>query len=511
MRSHVPLLTISTVILALATTAAITATSSSSGPEPTVSEAASEPVDGPTELPSAAVSAEPTEPVPLGEPASWGGLRRRLYAAINDPLLAPAGPISLVITDEHGRTVVDRLGARPVMPASTQKLVTAAAVLYGLGAEHRFVTSVRAAEPVTTGGAIAGDLVIQGGGDPTLATALYCTEIYPVRPCTPLERVADAIVAAGVKRVTGALVGDGRVYGGAPYAPGWTDTYLADLDARAVVGLTSDGGLDVLLEEDGDLEVELSSDPALATVVRLAQLLEERGVTIAGGVRSGQVGPTRAVIAEVESVPITDILTHTVQRSDNHLADHLFHELGRRLVGAGSWAAGEVATREALAGLELDWTGAELADGSGLSRDNRLSARTLATLDRVLGSGEHAGLWRSFMAVTGESGTLKGRLQGTPAHGRFAGKTGTLEDVVSLVGTLHGPDGRRYHLSVLVNGPGGGAWRNQARLFFDELILRLAEDLYGCVRTVHELPPDAEPDARPPVSWACEVASLAMP
>jgi D-alanyl-D-alanine carboxypeptidase/D-alanyl-D-alanine-endopeptidase (penicillin-binding protein 4) len=168
--------------------------------------------------------------------------------------------------------------------------------------------------------------------------------------------------------------------------------------------------------------------------------------------------------------------------------------------------AGDQATRQALAPLDLDWTGAVLADGSGLSRSDRLSARMLASLDRQLVSSDHGALWRRLMAVTGDSGTLRGRLRGTPAHGRFAGKTGTLEDVVSLVGTVHGHDGRTYHLAVLVNGPGGTAWRSHARLFFDEIVLLLTEDLYGCQRTVHEPAPDAPQDSAPALSWVCAAA-----
>ncbi|MBW3661768.1 MAG: D-alanyl-D-alanine carboxypeptidase/D-alanyl-D-alanine-endopeptidase [Actinobacteria bacterium] len=506
MRSHLPLVIATTLVLALALTAAVVTG------EPTMVEA--EPAlaaAGPlaTEPPPTTAPEPASDPTPAQAPAEPEGrdaLRRSLYGAINDPGLVPTGQISLVVLDEAGTTVVDRLGASAVMPASTQKLVTAAAALRGLGADHRFTTTARAAVPVSTGGAIAGDLVIQGGGDPTLATGVFCAEIYPVRPCTQLEQLADAIVAAGVVRITGALVADGRAYGGAPLAEGWTDGYLADFDARPVVGLTSDAALDVVVEPDGDLEVQLSPDPALATVERLAAMLGDRGVSIAGGVRVGDAGPTPAVIAELHSQPVSELLAHTVQRSDNHLADHLFHELGRRLVGAGSWAAGDLATRLALGDLDVDWTGAVLADGSGLSRSDRLSARMLASLDRQMGAGEHRTLWRSLMAVTGDTGTLRGRLQGTPAQSRFAGKTGTLADVVSLVGTAHGHDGRTYHLAVLVNGPGGAAWRNQARLFFDEVVLLLTEDLYGCKRTVHELVPDAAPDAAPPLSWVCAAA-----
>jgi hypothetical protein len=96
----------------------------------------------------------------------------------------------------------------------------------------------------------------------------------------------------------------------------------------------------------------------------------------------------------------------------------------------------------------------------------------------------HAQTWLSLMAVMGESGTLRERLPGTVAAGRFHGKTGTLRDVIALSGTVIGDDGPRYHLAVIANeADGPGRW--VARTLMDELVLQLSADRLpsGCTET----------------------------
>ena len=188
-------------------------------------------------------------------------------------------------------------------------------------------------------------------------------------------------------------------------------------------------------------------------------------------------------IAAVKSPPLTELLCYTVQRSDNHLADGIFRALGRSN-GDGSWASGSNAVLAALTrlfdrGPEPSWDGAVLADGSGLSRDDRLSAQLLVSLDVVM--TQRAGTrWQDLMAVTGSSGTLRRRLRGTIAEGKVLGKTGSLRDVRSLSGAVVGPDDRRYHFAVVGNGL-DAAENAAVRQLQDELLLALAEDLHGCL------------------------------
>jgi D-alanyl-D-alanine carboxypeptidase/D-alanyl-D-alanine-endopeptidase (penicillin-binding protein 4) len=221
------------------------------------------------------------------------------------------------------------------------------------------------------------------------------------------------------------------------------------------------------------------------------------------------------VLAEVDSRPMADLLRFAVQRSDNPLTDGLFLLVGRERAGLGTWARAEQAVRAALDELGVDHRPLRMADGSGLSRDDRLAPRLLVDLDRAMWSGPHAETWASLQAVAGESGTLRQRLRGTPAAGRLFGKTGTLNDVTALNGAVVGDAGDRYHFAVIGNdAAGAGRW--PVRAFMDELVLLLAADVQDCV--VRQPPPpedeevedgdagravEAGPLGRPPATVVC--------
>jgi hypothetical protein len=108
-----------------------------------------------------------------------------------------------------------------------------------------------------------------------------------------------------------------------------------------------------------------------------------------------------------------------------------------------------------------------------------VSASVLAEVQAAMATAEHAAIWADLQAVAGERGTLRTWLGGTPAVGRFRGKTGTLDDVKGLTGTVWGPDGTALHLAVVVNDAGVG--RGNVRLLMDQLVLTLAAVLDGCV------------------------------
>jgi serine-type D-Ala-D-Ala carboxypeptidase/endopeptidase (penicillin-binding protein 4) len=201
-------------------------------------------------------------------------------------------------------------------------------------------------------------------------------------------------------------------------------------------------------------------------------------VAVVGEPRAAQraTGPVTGRLALIHSPTIEELLVFAVSRSDNHISDQLFRLVARTRTGAGSWYRGDRAVRQVLDRLGVDHRDARFADGSGLSRDDRLTSRLLIDLDRAMQRTQHRTRWAEMMAVTGERGTLQRRLVGTAGAGRFYGKTGSLNDVNTLVGTVVGDRGRAYHLAVMINdAPGEERW--VARELQDELILRLVEDL----------------------------------
>lgn len=460
----------------------------------------------------------------------YADLRSRLERVLDQPELAVRhGVVGIAIRDADGAVVLDVLADRPLLPASTQKVVTAAAALRTFGADHRFETAVVGTGPIDAQGTLRGDLVLVAGGDPVLGTPGYGRYVYPVRPRTPLEELAVRVRTAGVRSVEGAVVADVGGFPGGTEARGWKTRYFWDFDARHITRLTVDAGLVVELTVPGasddatedtteaaapvtaaaaptenvdgadgeqeptrapltipdgvvpDVRLEIAPEPALNAGRELQRLLAVRGIPTAAGVRASADPAPGDVLASVRSAPLTELLRHTVQRSDNQVADTLFRDVGFAVAGDGTWEGAASGVRRALDGLGLGWSGIVLADGSGLSREDRLTAGFLAELDAEMG-GEFGETWWSLMAVAGREGTLRHRLRGTPAEGRFLGKTGTLDDVRAVVGTVLGPGGARYHLAVVGNDV-VGADRDAVRRIMDELTLALVEDLHGCVRT----------------------------
>ncbi len=461
-------------------------------------------------------AAAPPEPPP--PPAS-----RALVEAEATSLLAgllerrDGEQVAVLVVDEHGRELIAHDADVPVLPASTLKIVTAAAALVTFGPEARFTTRVETTAPVDPDGVVRGDLVLIGTGDPVLATPEYGRWIYPARPRTPFEQLAEQLAAHGVRRVEGDVVGVVERFDGPSTATGWPDRYFNDFDARFADGLAVDAGVRTIVtypepdpddedaeaddaaedaeaddtaeddEADDDPEptgpptvrIEHTRSPAEHAVAEFIRLLDDHDVEVTG---EGRVGDPPAAtvgrLATVASPPLQEILTFAVQRSDNQVTDAVFRAVGRQRTGIGSFASGERALLQVLEGLGITTEGLVFADGSGLSRDDRATARMLVDLDRAMHASRHAPEWTSLMAVMGESGTLRSRLTNTVATGRFVGKTGTLRDVSALSGVVLGDDGRRYHLAVIANANGQARWLS--RTFVDELVVLLSADVRGC-------------------------------
>lgn len=412
-----------------------------------------------------------------------------------------AGQSGVYVMDADGRVVFDSGGTVPLIPASTAKLVTAAAALAAFGADHTFTTEVAATTAVGPGGVVAGDLVLTGGGDPTLVSQAYVdTEVNPDRPQTPISALADQVVAAGVTAVEGGVVGVDGYLTGDPLAAGWPPRYLEDLDATPIAGLTVDQGLELFSDDGGRIQARASADPPLDAARALTLALVERGVAVTGPARSGPapVVADPLVLGRLESPPLQFLLTWMVQRSDNHVADTLFRAVGRRVAGEGSFTDGEQQGVDLLAELELDWSTTTLADGSGLSRASSIPPALLTTLNYRMTNSSVGATWQELMAVSGVSGTLRSRLVDSIAELRLRGKTGSLGDVRALSGAVVGPDGRPLYFTVTSNGL-EGAQLSSARRLQDLVVLTLAAELYGCVEIVPTEPPAAESSGLPPL------------
>lgn len=151
-----------------------------------------------------------------------------LEASIEQILSAPAAQRAVwgihAVDLATGRTIYQRNAGIPLTPASNTKLFTTALGMLRLGPDYKFETRVLAAQAPDSAGRLAGDLVLAGGGDPTLSGRAIPYQKGPIQsdPLGPLAELADQIVQAGVRVIAGDLIGDDTRWPWAPYPDGWT-------------------------------------------------------------------------------------------------------------------------------------------------------------------------------------------------------------------------------------------------------------------------------------------------
>ena len=287
----------------------------------------------------------------------------------------------------------------PLIPASTQKLLTGAAALSTLGADFRFETAA-----VADGSGASLDRVwLVGSGDPVIRTAEYMDEGVS----TPLESLADAIVAQGVRRI-GTIIGDDSRYDTQRYVPTWSPSYRTDLDITPVGALTVTLAVAIV---NGKPVVQ--DDPARFGAEELTRLLRARGVTV-GEAGRGTAPTGVARVASVQSQPLRTIVRWMLATSDNLTAEMLTKELGVRAGGGGTTVAGTAAVQDALRRLGVNLDGQVMVDGSGLDRGNRLTCRILADVLN-LGSRPDLRVLRDTLArfaarFHGRPGVREGRI-----------------------------------------------------------------------------------------------------
>ncbi len=353
-----------------------------------------------------------------------------------------------------GPAVLYHHGGPALAPASTQKLLVAAAALDLLGPAYRFVTSVVATAPPVDGR--VADLWLVGGGDPMLASPEYTAYLatQPITagplPTTQIATLADQLMADGVRSVPGGVHGDDSRFERLRFLPSWKPAYALEADVAPLGALEVDHGLDRWQPN------RLTSDPAAHAAGVLARLAGARKIALAQGPdATAPAGVT--LLAAVRSPPLADIVTTMLRTSDNTTAELLVRELDRAQGGTGTTAGGLTIITAEAAKLGLPMADVHLVDGSGLSTEDR------ATCDVLLGAiglSGHAPFtaMAAGLAIAGRSGTLVERFRGTAAEGHLAAKTGSLEGVAGLVGVLD--EHRRVSFALLANGafgPLGGA------------------------------------------------------
>src|SRR5262245_61899829 len=454
-------------------------------------------------------------------PATLADLRARIVEIVRQPALEPGFFAVKIVSLDSGQTVYEQNANKFVRPASNMKLYTVATAYDRLTPDFPFVTSVYAREKIEDE-KIKGDLIVYGRGDPSIAARFNNGDYFK-----GINDLADRIVAAGVKRVKGDLVGDESYFNGAPVGSGWEWEDLTWSFGAQVSALTiNDNAIDLTvrpgaavgapvliatgppaasfmtivnrattsakgsredlriyrglgansLEITGTLPIGDAGflggvaipDPALAFVSMLRDALNKRGVKIDGRVRTVDyrsggtlVGaqPAPIEIASLPSRAFNSIAAQTLKPSQNQYTELILRTLGKTQPPVNN-EPGRTRDDEEL-GLEIvksflrqacvNDNDVALNDGSGLSRNDLISANTTIQLLTFMSKHKYFAQFRDALPIAGVDGTLRTRMRGTPAEGNVRAKTGSLSSVASLSGYVTTAAGEHLVFSMMLN------------------------------------------------------------
>jgi D-alanyl-D-alanine carboxypeptidase/D-alanyl-D-alanine-endopeptidase (penicillin-binding protein 4) len=370
--------------------------------------------------------------------AAEQSLRTRLDRALAVPNVDPARTAALAVDLRTGAVVYSRNPSLALVPASNAKMPVAFAALSVLGTGYQFHTEVVGAGSLV-GDVWNGPLYLRGFGDPTLTLE-------------DLDGLAEAVAAWGIRRVAGGIVGDESWFDARRTAPGWKPGFF----------ITESPPLSALVVERGRYRGRTARNPALAAAALFRQALVARGIAVAKPARTGVLTTVGLPLAYDVSQPLAQVVRFMGRTSDNFTAELLVKQLGALVAGKGTTGAGLAVVRRSLGEAGVPLHGVRLADGSGLSALDRLTAASLvALLEAGLADGAISDAFVASLAVAGvNGGTLEDRMRSRPARGRVIAKTGTTSLASALSGFVRG----RYAFAVLQNGrPVSTYWARRAQ------------------------------------------------
>jgi D-alanyl-D-alanine carboxypeptidase/D-alanyl-D-alanine-endopeptidase (penicillin-binding protein 4) len=376
---------------------------------------------------------------------SAGGLAAVLAPVAADPNLGTfGGRISDAMTGQELWQVADEV---PLVPASTNKVLTVAGALLTLDRQARLSTRVVAGSQNAQG-----PVVLVGAGDPTLSAAPPDQPTW-YRGAPRISDLVEQVRRSGVTP-TGVQV-DTSLFSGPTMAQGWDS---ADVDNGDIAPIES-AMIDAGRIQPTTVNSSRSRTPALDAGRELAKALglDPGAVTIAKAPSGARQ------LAVVQSAPLVQRLSEMMEHSDNVMAECIGREVAAAINRPLSFAGAVDAVTNRLSNAHIDTAGATLADSSGLSNDDRVTAKTLdGTVQAAAGPDQPAlrALLETLPIAAG-SGTLADRFVDQASNQGPAGwlraKTGSLTAINSLVGVVNDSSGRVLTFAFISNAGGPNA------------------------------------------------------
>lgn len=448
-------------------------------------------------------------------------LAARLKAVMAQPEASRARWGFQIVQLSTGRVLAEENSSQFFLPASNTKLYSTALALLTLGPDYRFLTRVRASVEPDAAGVIRGDLRLIGDGDPTMSsrTYPYTKGRQKGDPLECLERLADQVAAAGVKRIEGGVIGDDSKWPWEPYPDGWAmDDAVWEYGAPVSALTLNDNSLRLLLtpgasagdpvrlslsppleyfwidnrlrteagprridirRDPGSRQLQLlgrmapgsapvpeliaMDDPALYAAHAFQEALTRRGIAVLGSPSAhhrtaGE--PYRDPmpgfdLARHESRPLSEIVTVVNKVSQNLHAEICLREAAFALTRDGSADSGIAQLGALLARLGVAAHDFDFRDASGLSRLTLTTPVNSVLLLQHMHDSPVREVFQKSLPIGGVDGTLERRFAGAPSGRRITAKTGTLTHVNALAGYADSATHGKLAFSLMVNASNG--------------------------------------------------------
>ena len=435
-------------------------------------------------------------------------IQGKIDAVLGDSYLDGATVGVMVRNANTGEIIYDYNSSYPLIPASNMKIIATSTSLAMLGPDFQYTTNIYGKE--IDNGVLKGDLILFSNGDPS-----YCVHFYEP-PTKVLDFMAKKLYSQGIRTIEGDLIGDDSFFDRELTGKGWKKYYQFDpysaqisplalnenvVDVRVYPGegqslpgvvtlfppadifevsnQTKTSNYDetvILSRQEGNNHITVSGwipydysyiesyvtvhDPSLYTTSAFARILKDNGIEIKGNVRlidkekDNQEGYN--LLCSHKSPPLPEILAYVNKYSDNLTAEMIFKTLGGVVYGVGTAENGERVEREFLGQIEADTSGLTIADGCGLSDQNRVTTGLISDILYYMYNSPYKDDFMNSLSVAGVDGTLRKRLRGTLAEGNCKAKTGTISGVSALSGYVTTAYGETVVFSLIFNNTWSG-------------------------------------------------------
>jgi serine-type D-Ala-D-Ala carboxypeptidase/endopeptidase (penicillin-binding protein 4) len=439
-----------------------------------------------------------------------------------------------VMTADSGEIIASHNSGKSLIPASTMKILTTSAALGLLGENYRYETAIEydgTFDSIT--GIITGNLYIRGSGDPTLESKYFQSKKDSM---TEFQGLGNRLVALGVKKIDGKIIGDASCFLENPIPDGWSWSDIGQYYGAGTCGLAyhdnsvtlhynSARGDSAILESvtpeplyvryrsfvmnggkkdeafvygapyghsynvygsipagQPDYEVDAANpDPALQAAAELHKILRFAGIQLKDTwttmrlleIENAVPAGKRKRLTSIHSPLLSAIIKFTNTKSDNVYAEQLLRTLGKEKGNEGSTEGGILVVKSYWKSQGVNLSGLNMTDGSGLSRSNLVTTTIQATILRKITKMPWYPVFDNSLPVAGRSGSLTSLCKGTCAENNLHAKSGYINRARGYAGYVRTKSGKLLCFSLIANNYTCSPAEMKKRL--EKLLVAMAE------------------------------------